>query len=388
MSLVIHVLIAMMYTVVASISATVLMSAPLVRNGYGMALGAAMLALCGLAHLSYVNWRRFRDLDEQLGRLRLASRVLFENVGDGVTPDDNHGPNSDKVERVVAEVKVLQKLIERLAVEPHPLPTTEPAGSAGNVATRLAGELPAAQMLGVLREALRLDRVDIYVQPIVRLPHRKVCYYECFSRIRDASGAVVMPDQFIALAEQEHLVSTVDNMQLFRCVQLIRQTQLRDKETAFFCNISRHSLVDGEFFESFVDFMAENKELAPAIVFEFNQTDFEELLVDRSRDLQRLAALGFRFSLDHVGELNVDAKRLSALGVRFIKIEAERLLGGRHGAGADIDRRDFKVMLTRRRIDLIAEKIEDERSLIELMEFGIDYGQGYLFGEPRPSRAD
>ena len=351
MTLVIHVHIAVMYSVVASISATVLMSAPLVRNGYGIALGAAMLALCGLAHPAFVHWQRYRDLDAQLARLRQASRKLFENVGNGIATGDREGADSDKVERVVAEVKALQKLIERLTVEPHPTPTAERPADTAAGPTRLAGELPAGKILGVLREALRLDRVDVYVQPIVRLPQRKVCFYECFSRIRDASGAVVMPDQFIALAEQEHLVSTVDNIQLFRCVQLIRQTQRQDKDTAFFCNISRRSLFDGEFFETFVDFMAENKELAPAIVFEFNQAYFEELLVDRSRDLQRLAALGFRFSLDHVGELNIEAKRLSTLGVRFIRrsqwVDATLYLERRDGVYADDAKKWSRVQFGR-----------------------------------------
>ena len=37
-------------------------------------------------------------------------------------------------------------------------------------------------------------------------------------------------------------------------------------------------------------------------------------------------------------------------------------------------------------IDLIAEKIETEKMLVELLEHNIDFGQGYLFGEPRMSK--
>jgi cyclic-di-GMP phosphodiesterase TipF (flagellum assembly factor) len=37
-------------------------------------------------------------------------------------------------------------------------------------------------------------------------------------------------------------------------------------------------------------------------------------------------------------------------------------------------------------IDLIVEKIETEQMLVELLEYSIDFGQGYLFGEPRLSK--
>jgi cyclic-di-GMP phosphodiesterase TipF (flagellum assembly factor) len=36
-------------------------------------------------------------------------------------------------------------------------------------------------------------------------------------------------------------------------------------------------------------------------------------------------------------------------------------------------------------MDLIVEKIETEEMLLDLLELKIDFGQGYLFGEPRPT---
>ena len=39
-------------------------------------------------------------------------------------------------------------------------------------------------------------------------------------------------------------------------------------------------------------------------------------------------------------------------------------------------------------MDLIAEKVETEKTLLDLLEVGVDFGQGYLFGEPRLGRED
>jgi cyclic-di-GMP phosphodiesterase TipF (flagellum assembly factor) len=35
-------------------------------------------------------------------------------------------------------------------------------------------------------------------------------------------------------------------------------------------------------------------------------------------------------------------------------------------------------------VDLVAEKMEDEKSVIELLDYDIPYGQGHVFGPPRP----
>jgi hypothetical protein len=49
----------------------------------------------------------------------------------------------------------------------------------------------------------------------------------------------------------------------------------------------------------------------------------------------------------------------------------------------DIDLQDFKKALERQGIDLIVEKIESEEVLRDILDFHVDYGQGYLFGEPK-----
>ena len=50
----------------------------------------------------------------------------------------------------------------------------------------------------------------------------------------------------------------------------------------------------------------------------------------------------------------------------------------------DVAPEDVPAIFTRYGIDLIAEKVEMEKSVIELLEFGIPYGQGHVFGAPRP----
>ena len=98
--------------------------------------------------------------------------------------------------------------------------------------------------------------------------------------------------------------------------------------------------------------------------------------------LERLLELGCRLSVDQVESLSVDPDRLFKREIRFVKLEAAELLSE---TGRDTFR-TLKQELDRRAIDVIVEKIEDEQELIELLDQGIDFGQGYLFGEPRLAR--
>ena len=91
-------------------------------------------------------------------------------------------------------------------------------------------------------------------------------------------------------------------------------------------------------------------------------------------------AQGGRVSLDQIRDVELDPDDLAARRVSFVKVEANLLLEtlGQHA--------ELLRALRRREIDLIVEKVEDEGRLLELLDYEVDFGQGYLFGEPRLAR--
>ncbi|MBV9016146.1 MAG: EAL domain-containing protein, partial [Alphaproteobacteria bacterium] len=64
------------------------------------------------------------------------------------------------------------------------------------------------------------------------------------------------------------------------------------------------------------------------------------------------------------------------------------LTDGMQGANAAITAEDFKKLLERNGLNLIAERVEDEKTVIQLLDYGVDFAQGYLFGEPRAVREE
>ena len=115
-----------------------------------------------------------------------------------------------------------------------------------------------SQILTFLDKAVREDRVQLYVQPTVSLPQRIPVFYECFSRITDDDKNVIRPEQYLPVSDTAGLTAALDNLLLFRCIQLVRHTRREQPNIIFFCNISNKTLTDVEFFTDFIDFMASN----------------------------------------------------------------------------------------------------------------------------------
>ena len=239
------------------------------------------------------------------------------------------------------------------------------------------------EILAFLDRAVREDRVQLFIQPTVRLPQRIPAFYECFSRITDNEGNIIRPDQYLPVSDAAGLTAALDNLLLFRCVQLVRQTRREQPNILFFCNISNKTLTDIEFFTDFIDFMANNTQLASSLIFEFSQNTIEDSTFEIHTNLKRLAGLGFRLAVDQLKDLNFDLSTLSSKGFKFIKIDAHLLHEVAKGEDALINMNSLKGAMDRQAMDLIVEKIETEEMLLELLDLKIDFGQGYLFGEPK-----
>jgi cyclic-di-GMP phosphodiesterase, flagellum assembly factor TipF len=366
---------------------------------------AALILVAGLfLHETFTRNARERAIMERLylyaeAYERLQSDVIhvqkeIKVCRAGLEEVKTEPETSGAMETVMSEVRILQSLVEKLSGRApamagadvqvlsarlsaaSPLPPSAPPPP--------VADLGEAEILDAVREALRHDQVDLYLQPIVSLPQRKVRYYECFSRIRAGGDSVILPEQFLGLSKREGLLGAIDNILLFRCVQLVRRAQKRRHNVGFFCNISAHTLGDRAFFADFSEFIAANAELASQLVFELNQDDVANRWEEVAPFLMRLARLGFTFSLDRVTNLDLDVAELTRRHFRFVKIDVAGLLARARQDAQSIA--SLKRSLDRAGIDLIVEKIEDEADLIEALDFQIDFGQGYLFGGPQKSR--
>ncbi|HRK67235.1 MAG TPA: EAL domain-containing protein [Hyphomonas sp.] len=295
---------------------------------------------------------------------------------------------TERRDALVKEMKILEDSIEKLA-QAMTRKIDETTGS-----RRMTPQEDA--ILRDVRDALRDGRVDLHLQPIVSLPQRRVSFYEGFTRLRRADGSLILPADFLDAARRSGSISIIDNFTLFRSVQIVRRLAERDRRVGVFCNIASASLEDPALFPLVLDFMTENRDLSGSVILELRADRFEARSPAMRANMEKLTALGFRFSIDHAPGLNLDLPRLQAASVRFVKMNGSQLIeqlrdphGDRPSSNINrrIDGNEVAAVMSRYGITLIAEKIEDEASVVEILEYEIPYGQGHVFGIPRPIKA-
>jgi cyclic-di-GMP phosphodiesterase TipF (flagellum assembly factor) len=335
-------------------------------------------------------------LRDELERLREAHRLMVDHIE--ATQNALEGLEErleaaaeTRTKTLTNEVHMLEDLVARLSES-----VTDPRvlRSYGGAHTQGRTDPRTAVLLETVREALAENRVDLYLQPVVSLPQRRTVFYESFTRLRDADGRVLMPAEYLRVAEPEGLISAIDNLLLFRCVQIVRRLAKTDRRIGIFCNISLSSLGDEVFFPQFLDFLSQNKDLSGALIFELGQNAFGDRGSLEARNMAKLADLGYRFSMDKVEDLDLDFADLSRADVKFVKVTAGVLLDqmvevdGRLALRSlpDVQASDYAALMRRYGVELIVEKVESERQVIDILELEIGYGQGHLFGEPRAIR--
>jgi cyclic-di-GMP phosphodiesterase TipF (flagellum assembly factor) len=284
--------------------------------------------------------------------------------------------------------------IEERPVAPRPFSAApQPAAAQPRPALPVQAQTTAtghnqAQLLAALRGAIDENRIDIFLQPMVTLPQRKVRFYEAVTRVRDERDQLIAAEEFIGVAEASGLIGRIDNMVMLRCVQVLRRLMVRNKDVGVFCNVAASTLGNSTTFAQCLDFLEANRALAPSLVLEFKQSTFRNLGPAGTENLAALAQRGFRFSIDHVTDLRIEPRELADRGVRFIKVPATLLLDPKQASASDIHPSDLSDLLGRFGIDLIAERIEGERAVIDLLDYDVRFGQGFLFAPPRPLRPE
>jgi cyclic-di-GMP phosphodiesterase TipF (flagellum assembly factor) len=275
-----------------------------------------------------------------------------------------------------------------IAVPAPPPPAPEPAPQpVVAAAIALASNAADEARLAAIRSAVDANRIDLYLQPIVTLPQRKVRYYEAMSRLRTESGDVLLAADFVPLAQRAGLMPKIDNLVVFRCVQVVRRLLLKNRDIGLFCNLSESTLTDGMVFQQLLEFLDANRAIAPSVVLEFTQNALRSAGPIENESLSALADRGFRFSLDNLQDLRIEPRDLAARGFRYVKIPGNLLLNPKEAA-SDIHPADLSDLLGRFGIDLIAEKIESEAMVVDLLDYDVRFGQGFLFSPPRPVRAE
>ncbi|HET6520882.1 MAG TPA: EAL domain-containing protein [Geminicoccaceae bacterium] len=271
------------------------------------------------------------------------------------------------------------------SVEPGALAAGRWAGRGGAWSTDSPVEVaPQGDAAGLsaeeVRRAIAEGRVEVFVQPTVVLPQRRAVFYEGLTRVRDHGRGLVPPPAYLATAERAGVIGRIDLTQILGCARLALLEAGPGRQPGFFCNISPASLDDPGFIHEVTAFLAGAPALARRLVLELAGARLDGRAW---RALGTLRGFGIRLSLDPPPG-GLDAAELARRGVAFVKLGAERF-----EATAGLSRPDPELVgliegFRAVGIEPIVNRIESERTLLEVLDYRVRYGQGGLFGAPVP----
>jgi cyclic-di-GMP phosphodiesterase TipF (flagellum assembly factor) len=250
------------------------------------------------------------------------------------------------------------------------------------------GALKDNEVAVLIRDALQNERIDVHLQPIVTLPQRKVRFYEAVSRLRLPEGKLIEAGHFIDAARRSNAVLALDENLVNSSLRVVRRLSTKSKDVGIFFNLSPETLSDRTTMNAIMNVLDANKAIAPSLFIEIAQADFRSPNAVYRESLHQLRERGFRFAIDHVTDLHIDPQAMAERGVRYLKIAAGLILGRVPQTGAQVHPADLVDLLGRYGIDLVAEKIETEATVVDLLDFDLGFGQGTLFAPPRPIRSE
>jgi len=255
-----------------------------------------------------------------------------------------------------------------------------------------AGDTMLVQRAGEMRwmpriqQALADERFRLYYQPIlpVGADRRDGVQGEILLRMVDEMGRIVPSSVFLPAAERYGLMFALDRWVVRRSLEALSAISEAGGDVTFAINISGQSLGAVDFL-GFVTDQIDATRVAPnRLCFEITETSAVSELAHALHLIDTLKGLGCRFALDDFGTGLSSFSYLKTLPVDYLKIDGGFVAGL---AGDDIDQAMVEAVHHVGRmmgLQTIAEWVESQAILVKLREIGVDYGQGYALGYPRP----
>ena len=205
-------------------------------------------------------------------------------------------------------------------------------------------------------------------------------------RLLGADGREMLPAEFMEAARRDGLLAHLDALKLPRVARVARKVQERGRASVVLSTFAGESLADDGFRAAAADAAADTG--SDRLVLSFAQSDVRGFGPIHWQALTMLADWGLRFALEEVLDLDMDFEVLRARGFDFIKLDAQVFLEGMPSAGGLVPSADLCRYLSELGLILIVGRIDDERALARILGYGVAFGQGALFGGPKPVRAD
>jgi len=246
------------------------------------------------------------------------------------------------------------------------------------------------QWVEYINTALEEDRLFLYYQSIIPLnPEISDRHFELLVRMKDKSGKLILPGEFLPAAERYNISSKIDYWVIQTFFSWLEvYDELIDKDFRWGINLSGQSLSDRDLLQ-FVIGELDRRDIPPEkVYFEITETSAIANFSNAVEFVNTLKKYGCRFALDDFGSGLSSFAYLKNIAVDFLKIDGIFV--------KNMNNNDFDFSIVKAvnevahvlGIRTIAEYVENPEILDKLKSVNVDYAQGYLIDKPSPLTED
>ena len=233
----------------------------------------------------------------------------------------------------------------------------------------------------VIRTTIDEERFHLAYQPIVSLKGDTRQRYEVLLRIIDEAGHVILPGQFLSIAEKTGLSNEIDRWIISTAFRKLAATKKDNDDTLFYIKLSGTSLADAGLPAWIDEQLRENHLMSDGIVFEIPERTAIDDLKSTIAFVKSMQSLNFKVALEHYGHSD-QPQLLKHLPVDILKIDGA-LISGLAGNEANQSRVKAIIELAKEHgKECIAECVDDAGSLAQLWQYSVDFIQGNFVQEP------
>jgi diguanylate cyclase (GGDEF)-like protein len=226
--------------------------------------------------------------------------------------------------------------------------------------------------------SLKENRLKLAYQPILAARSRKVSHYECLLRMVKPDGSILTAGHFVPAAEQMGIVHLVDRFALEATVAQLKA----HKDITLAVNVSGTAASDPAWLQDFVDYIRSEKEVASRLIVELTETAALHHFEENAQFVSRLRELGVRVAIDDFGAGYTSFRNLQMLHVDTVKIDGSYVKDLSQSPENQVFVRTLVGLARSFDIKTVAEWVGSEDDAALLQNFGVDYFQGFFFGEP------
>ncbi len=232
-----------------------------------------------------------------------------------------------------------------------------------------------------LRQALREDRIEAFLQPIVEVKSGAVMAYEVLVRIRD--GETIIPaSEFVEVAEELGLAQELDREVFRKGLAHYAAISKKQAQAKMFFNLFPRSFSDIAWVRGIPELVRNAGVPCESIVLEITEREALPNLTQVRAVIEELRASKIAVALDDFGSGFSSFLYLKYLEIDYVKIEGSFV---RQIVADERDRimvAHINSMAHEFGLKTVAEFVEDEMTAKMLAEIGVDYAQGYYYGHP------